>query len=435
MSRLTARLLRQNDALRQSIKSEFQAMSAAPTLPSYTTSMGAYRHDLLAAVDANDAALEFLLGRVADESGVGHLVKREVLSLLPESLGGARDDVYDGLGSLWRHLAKDWSRDGSRLQAPLRERVTQHVAAECVRRRASLGEDASPLRVLIPGCGQARLAWSLASAPELRDGVRTTAYERSEATLAFARCMLRASRTEELTVHPWLDAFSNNLEPNGRLGAVTVPDVAPAAAPTVDVVGSPLDDGRLELVQGDFLGAEGAVERRGGAPHVLITSFFLDCLDDVAAGVQAVSDGLAPGGLWVYAGPLHFHRASATERSKLGPPSTRRSDALACRARLISPPLARVRSTSPQRDLVATCRARRPRCVTCSRSPLTSDWRWRPSLNWCMRRTWLGQTPSLRRRTGASPSLPRGSAPTHGEPSAASRRRCASSLRVTGLKH
>ena len=40
----------------------------------------------------------------------------------------------------------------------------------------------------------------------------------------------------------------------------------------------------------------------------VVTSYFLDTLDDAAAAVRTVARTLAPGGVWVNVGPLQWHR-------------------------------------------------------------------------------------------------------------------------------
>ena len=52
----------------------------------------------------------------------------------------------------------------------------------------------------------------------------------------------------------------------------------------------------------------------GGLVHVsarydvCVTAFLLDCLDDLAHGVSRVRESLRPGGVWVFAGPLHYYQ-------------------------------------------------------------------------------------------------------------------------------
>ena len=163
---------------------EFSPLSnLAKGLPKYAAAMDAYQAELLSAVDANDATLRTIFGPPEDG----------VLSNFKMSLGfGVQgNDAYDGLGSLWRHTAKDWSAEGSGLQAAMRSRIQSLVNKEWTDRESQ--RDGAPFRVLVPGCGQGRLAYSITS--ELLaccDGgeFEVTGLERSEATLALARHML-----------------------------------------------------------------------------------------------------------------------------------------------------------------------------------------------------------------------------------------------------
>jgi SAM-dependent methyltransferase len=285
-SNVCTALLRQNNILRESIGMEFGGLSSSSDLPSYDKAMREYHATLLAAADHNDAALATILGppavppaleRVADWFGFG-----------------GRHKVYDGLGSLWRHCAKDWSAEGAQGIAPLREHLSALVAAEHARQ---LGRDSDvPLNVLVAGCGQARLAWTLA---QLAEPTQVTGVDASEATLAFARHVLGRTEPHSLTFHPWLDAFANNHDVDSRAALCSVPDVAPG-------VGS---SSNLTLEQADFM----AYAARAPAAHVCVTAFFLDCVDDLPAALAAVRDVLVPGGAWIFAGPLHYHQGPQYE--------------------------------------------------------------------------------------------------------------------------
>lgn len=206
---IAAMLRDQNHNLRQSITGEFSRLRAA-AYPVYTAAMSNYRRELMAALDTNDEVLASVFGPPADD-----LISRCRL-LWHQTRGEAH--VYDGLGSLWRHCAKDWSSAGAAGQAGLRERITTATLAE----RTRLPAD-ERLLVCIPGCGQARLAYSVADA--LRGGGEVTAFDTSEASLGFARRMLGATQCEELTFHPFLDSFSNNWDAATRTASVSVPDI------------------------------------------------------------------------------------------------------------------------------------------------------------------------------------------------------------------
>jgi SAM-dependent methyltransferase len=262
---------------------EFAALRAG-SLTRYSAAMGQYKERLMAAVDVNDTAIVAMCGS-PDNS----------LAARAQLLWQSDSDTYDGLGSLWRHLAKDWTSEGAVAQHALREKILQAVLRE---EEGMASSSAEVLRVLVPGCGQARLAYTLAQS--LRGG-KVTALERSEGTLAFARHMLRAAdgEAEHLTFHPFLDAFSNNLDASGRAAGFTT--ALPVASPLNQTL-TP----SLSLEAGDFL--DGTPRQRS---HVVVTAFLLDCVDDIADGVRAVRRNLVPGGLWVFAGPLHYHQGGA----------------------------------------------------------------------------------------------------------------------------
>ena len=118
-----ARLLRQNAALRESIAREFQPLAAdALGAGIYHRAMRAYEAKLVAASNHNDSALKEILGPPKDAA------LREQLTEAMEWLGLASSSgVYDGLGSLWRHCAKDWTAEGVAGTEELRSHVLELV--------------------------------------------------------------------------------------------------------------------------------------------------------------------------------------------------------------------------------------------------------------------------------------------------------------------
>lgn len=291
--RLSAVLLHQNECLRESILREFAPLAKnAREMPTYSASMAAYKSELLSAVDANGATLQRIFG--PPEAGM--------LSNFKLTLGiGSTGDAYDGLGSIWRHLAKDWSAQGSGQQATMRERVVTLTRNECMTRQ----HGSERLRVLVPGCGQGRLAYTIASAL-CSSGVEVTGLERSEATLALARHFIEDDggvNGEPYTFHPFLDAFTNNWDVASRCAVLTVPDVPASERQRVRSSGS------LILKPDDFLTSRDRGKRQY---DVVVTSFLLDCLSEgIEEGVRAVGDALPPGGLWIFAGPLHYFQGGS----------------------------------------------------------------------------------------------------------------------------
>ncbi|KAL1519205.1 hypothetical protein AB1Y20_003465 [Prymnesium parvum] len=265
--RTVASLFRQNARLRASLDREFERLDALPAAyPSFHLAMRSYQRSLAAAAAANDRALAALYGAPSPRL---HDALLEHLS--PPA-------AYDGLGAVWRQLANEWTGEGSVSLGALRRRLCGLAAAH------------SPASVLVPGCGMARLAWELARA---LPHARVLALDASEAQVGAARAMLRCAAPAAVRFHPFLDEPRNALHARGRAAALDAPDVAPAA-----------EGGGLRLERADFF--EWA---RGAPPQVecVVTCFFLDCLQDPVAAVEAVRDALAPGGLWLFAGPLAYH--------------------------------------------------------------------------------------------------------------------------------
>ena len=277
--RLSSFMLHQNACLRKSIRLEFTKLSGGAK---YSAAMAEYRETLLSAVDSNDAVLREVFG--TPETGLWNDF------LLTWQSG----DVYDGLGSLWRHCAKDWTREGAEAQGGLRARIVQLVRDECRRLRSSTSSalpSEEPVRILVPGCGQGRLAYEIASA--LPSEAAVLGVEISDAQLAFASHFLNGG-ANRLDFHPWLDAFANNLDVESRAGRLSAPDILTTSR----------SSSNLSLRQGDFVKEPSSAQKH----QIVVTSFLLDCVDDLVGGMRAVRQSLAPNGLWVYAGPLHYHQ-------------------------------------------------------------------------------------------------------------------------------
>lgn len=265
--RTVASLFRQSARLRAGIDREFAFPPSSRAYPSFCAEMDAYQRLLHSAALQNERTLRALFG--AHEEGV-----------IERWMDGwhEQEGVYDGLGSVWRHMAKDWTREGTAAAGSLRNRVTQMVRQE------------DPASVLIPGCGQARLAWELA---EQLPHAHVTGLESSFSQLHIARHMLSCTQMSSLPFHPFLDEPRNASDTSSRAVELRAPDVAPSGS-----------SDRLQLVHTDF-----ASWRSASPPPVdcVVTCFFLDCVADPVATLEEIRDSLSPRGLWVCAGPLAYH--------------------------------------------------------------------------------------------------------------------------------
>ena len=107
--------------------------------------------------------------------------------------------------------------------------------------------------------------------------------------------MLACTERASLAFHPFLDEPRNATDESSRAVELRAPDVVPGGGGGAS---------RLQLEQTDF---DSWRETSPSPVDCVVTSFFLDCLPDPVAALEAVHASLAPGGLWVCAGPLAYH--------------------------------------------------------------------------------------------------------------------------------
>ena len=191
--------------------------------------------------------------------------------------------AYGGGGQLIAHLARDWSEAG----APARRRAHPAVlrALRKLRRAA---------RVLVPGAGVCRLAWEIASA-----GYRVEANDAAVQMLMAGRSLI-AWTGPTMDVYPHLRCATGTVRRSACHAAATLPDVAPSSR----------DAQHLTLQAGDFLQMYAAALHRA-AWDAVVTCYFIDTMADPIAAVRRIEEVLAPGGLWINFGPLHWHEQRA----------------------------------------------------------------------------------------------------------------------------
>lgn len=288
-----AALHRQNGWLRRNIQIEGESIAALPASSRLRKTMETYNARLLAAAAHNDEALQTLFG--APPSFEWPWATWQ----WPWVTNDLNVEIYNGLGSVWRHLAKDWSEEGHAGLQELHSQIGSMVATELNGRVGG--------SVLLPGCGTARLAWELSTQLPHALVIGT---DTSAAQLAVARHMLGCTRPGALSIHPFLEESKNNIDDGARLTKLEVPDVAPGSPPA-NLVLALQPPSSLELLPSAGAVADAPVP--GDEPQlprkvdVVVTCFFLDCLPDTLSAVRAIRDALTPGGVWVFAGPLEYH--------------------------------------------------------------------------------------------------------------------------------
>jgi N2227-like protein len=204
------------------------------------------------------------------------------------------DRPYDSARQVVAHLVRDWS-----VQHNSSSSIQSSTYAWCVNatyQHYPSSADRSSGPVLVPGAGLGRLAWELAS----QQGYRVEAVESSICMAAAAHAIFHQSYrrigTDFFELHPYAaDAFTNEISSDARYETMRFPGVNPAAS----------FRGSLSYTVTEF--------RYDNMLHVrhhysaVVTCFFVDTATTVYDYLTTIAMVLAPGGIWVNLGPLHWH--------------------------------------------------------------------------------------------------------------------------------
>jgi hypothetical protein len=143
----------------------------------------------------------------------------------------------------------------------------------------------------------------LVHAQVARRGHRVEANDASSSMLVAAHALLSgAVARDALRFFPRVRCEAGALRRAPCLAASRAPDVTPALAH---------GGGNLTLQVGAFEQLYGTERHGAGAVQpwdALVTSYFIDTLADPAEAVRIAWDLLAPGGVWINVGPLHWHQ-------------------------------------------------------------------------------------------------------------------------------
>ena len=179
---------------------------------------------------------------------------------------------YESAAQILAHLARDWSRAG--------DAARRRTYAPVLR---ALRRERRKLRVLVPGAGLSRLAYEIA-----RLGHHVEAADVSVGMAVASHAIISGSVPAGLRVHPHVGCESGVLDRRACLQSNVLE-------------GIPQPPASLTLRTAAFGDATATFD-------AIVTSYFLDTLDDAAAAVRTVARTLAPGGVWVNVGPLQWHR-------------------------------------------------------------------------------------------------------------------------------
>lgn len=212
----------------------------------------------------------------------------------------------------------EWSsgdeNDRSKVQSTLKQLVREWSSAGEAEREQSYGvvmgelEKLFPdeqkrhgVKVLVPGCGLARMPFELA-----RRGFQAQGNEFSYHMLFTSNFMLNhtGGYAEQFRVYPYIHSFCNHETREYQLKEIRIPDIDPDILVDIMQLDSTIpEDGLMSMTAGSFTDIYPSQEPF----DVITTVFFIDTSPNIAATLKTIWDTLRPGGLWINFGPLLWH--------------------------------------------------------------------------------------------------------------------------------
>ena len=208
----------------------------------------------------------------------------------PSDLDKARSTI--------RQMYRDWSEEGS-----CERQIGQKRVLGALERVFGSVEDRSSIRVLVPGAGLGRLVFELCM-----EGFTVEGNEISYHQLLASNWVLNHTQMfEQYDLYPFALDFSNVPSREHQLKSVRIPDAHAGSELRVPRVTSGVDAAeRMSMTAADFVILYNDEAHRE-AYDAITTVFFIDTAPNFIRYIEAVSNCLKVGGVWVNEGPLLWH--------------------------------------------------------------------------------------------------------------------------------
>lgn len=210
------------------------------------------------------------------------------------SLGDENDQSK--VQSTLKQLVREWSSFGD-----IEREQSYGVVMGELERRFPDKQKRHGIRVLVPGCGLARMPFELA-----RRGFQAQGNEFSYHMLFTSNFMLNhtGGYAEQFRVYPYIHSFCNHETREYQLKEIRVPDIDPDILVEMMQSDSTIpDDGLMSMTAGSFTDIYPSEEPF----DVITTVFFIDTSPNIAVTLKTIWETLKPGGLWINFGPLLWH--------------------------------------------------------------------------------------------------------------------------------
>lgn len=167
-----------------------------------------------------------------------------------------------------KQFVRDWSSEGE----AEREQCYAPLIAAVQRWFGGGGGDVGDIKILMPGAGLGRLTYELASRGYYCEGNEFSYFMLIASNFVLNKCTVE----NQYTIYPWVHQYVNNACRADQTRAVRFPDVSPFQAPPPSE--------KMNMVAGDFL----EVYQAANYWDCVVTCFFIDCANNVAAFVENI---------------------------------------------------------------------------------------------------------------------------------------------------
>ena len=216
---------------------------------------------------------------------------------------------HDRVCTTLKQIVRDWSSEGADERAEcytpiVNELITlfPHVKTkmhdqEGAGAASSSSTATEKTRVLVPGAGLARLAFEIAKLGFECQGCEFSYHMLIASHFILNKCPV----ANGFTIHPYVNAWCNNMSSGDQSRAITFPDESPMQFLN--------ETDSFSMCAGDFLdiyntSSGGEDEARWDC---VITCYFVDTAHNVVDYVEKIWQLLKPNGLWINYGPLLYH--------------------------------------------------------------------------------------------------------------------------------
>jgi len=190
---------------------------------------------------------------------------------------------FQRLNSCLLQIVREWSAHGQ----SERDKCFGPIIEEL---KSRFPEDSrEDVRVLVPGCGLARLPFDIAL-----EGFQVGANEQDHFQLMTAGFIINSDRVNKFTIHPWIHDLSNRLSMDEVISPVSFPDTDP----------SKLNQFQFDVLPGNFVDvADDQLE--DDFFDAIVTTFFIETAQNPLTYVDIIYRLLKPGGIWINFGSMN----------------------------------------------------------------------------------------------------------------------------------